>query len=142
MLAIWRVHGVDRALRAAWEAGVVLAGLSAGALCWFETGPTNSFGPELNALGSGLGLLPGSHCPHYDGEERRRPTYRRLVAEGMAPGYAADDGAALHFVGTELHEVVTSRPEAAAYRVERRAGVVVEERLPARYLGAADVPAG
>lgn len=137
MLAVWRVHGVDRALRAAWEAGVVLAGLSAGSLCWFETGTTDSFGTALEPLSGGLGLLPGSHCPHYDGEPNRRPVYQRLIAEGLPAGYAADDGAALHFVGTELREVVSSRPEAFAWRVELREGEVVETRLPTRYLGSA-----
>jgi dipeptidase E len=136
MLAIWRLHGVDRILRNAWDTGVVLAGLSAGSICWFKAGTTDSFGPELTVLTDGLGFLPGSHCPHYDGEALRRPTYQRLVAEGRLPaGYAADDGAALVFDGTELQEVVTSRPEASAYRVEAVEGVVRETRLPARYLG-------
>jgi dipeptidase E len=136
MLAIWRTHGVDRILRDAWENGVVLAGLSAGSICWFEAGTTDSFGPDLAVLSDGLGLLPGSHCPHYDGEPQRRPSYHRLVAEGRLPaGYAADDGAALVFDGTELREVVASRPDATAYRVEALDGVARETRLPARYLG-------
>jgi dipeptidase E len=136
MLAIWRTHGVDRILRDAWENGVVLAGLSAGSICWFEAGTTDSFGPDLAVLTDGLGLLPGSHCPHYDGEPQRRPSYHRLVAEGRLPaGYAADDGAALVFDGTELREVVASRPDATAYRVEALDGVARETRLPARYLG-------
>jgi dipeptidase E len=136
MLAIWRTHGVDRVLREAWEAGVVLAGLSAGSICWFECGTTDSFGLDLAALRDGLGLLTGSHCPHYDGEAQRRPTYHRLVAEGpLSDGYAADDGAALVFVDTELREVVSSRPDAAAYRVEALDGVARETRLETRYLG-------
>lgn len=136
MLAIWRVHGVDRALARAWDAGVVLAGLSAGSICWFESGTTDSFGP-LAAFRGGLGFLPGSHSPHYDGEPLRGPTFRRLIAEGALPdGYAADDGAALLFLGTELSEVVASRPGARAYRVERSpAGTAVETELPTRYLG-------
>lgn len=135
MLAIWRIHGVDRILARAWEAGVILAGLSAGSICWFEAGTTDSFGP-LAAFAGGLGLLPGSHSPHYDGEPARRPTYRRLIAEGVLPdGYAADDGAALVFHGTELDEVVASRPTARAYRVVRDpAGDAIETELPARYL--------
>ncbi len=137
MLAVWRVHGVDRVLRAAWEAGVVLAGLSAGSICWFESGTTDSFGPGLDVLTGGLGLLPGSHCPHYDGEPLRRPTYQRHVAEGLLPaGYAADDGAALVFDGASLLEVVSSRPDAAAYRVELLDGSARETRLATRYLGA------
>ena len=137
MLAVWRVHGVDRALRRAWEAGVVLAGVSAGSLCWFETGTTDSFGAGLAPLSTGLGLLPGSHAPHYDGEATRRPHFQRLIAEGVIPaGYAADEGAALVFRETELAEAVASRPGARAYRVERGpSGDVVETPLPVRYLG-------
>ncbi|HEY8819102.1 MAG TPA: peptidase E [Candidatus Limnocylindrales bacterium] len=137
MLAVWRVHGVDRALRAAWESGVVLAGLSAGSLCWFESGTTDSYGAGLAPLSSGLGFLPGSHAPHYDGESTRRPHYQKLIAEGVLPaGYAADDGVALVFRGTELDEVVASRPGARAYRVERGAdGKAIETELPTRYLG-------
>ena len=137
MMAVWRVHGVDQALRRAWESGVVMAGLSAGSLCWFETGTTDSFGAGLAVLSGGLGLLPGSHVPHYDGEPTRRRHYQRLVANAaVPPGYAADDGAALVFHGTDLAEVVTSRREAHGYRVERGpTGDAVETVLPARYLG-------
>jgi dipeptidase E len=134
-LALWRLHGVDQALAAAWRAGAVLCGVSAGMICWFEASCTDSFG-GVAALRDGLGLLPGSACPHYDGEAERRPTYQRLIREGLPAGYAADDGAALHFAGTKLVGVVSSRPNAAAYRVELRAGELVEERLAARYLGA------
>jgi peptidase E len=137
MLAVWRVHGVDHIMVRAWEAGIVLTGLSAGSICWFEGGTTDSFGTGLAALPGGLGLLPGSHSPHYDGEPERRPTYHRLIAEGALPdGYAADDGAALVFRGTELAEVVASRPAARAYRVTRGpTGDTVETALPTRYLG-------
>jgi peptidase E len=117
MLAVWRVHGFDRILREAWESGVVLFGWSAGMICWFEAGVTDSFGPQLAGMRDGLGLLPGSACPHYDGEERRRPVYRRLVEEGFPPGIALDDGAAARFAGTELVEVVASVPGARGYRV-------------------------
>lgn len=136
MLAIWRIHGLDSVLARAWAEGVVLAGLSAGSICWFESGTTDSYGP-LAAFSAGLGLLPGSHSPHYDGEPERRPTYQRLIAECALPGgYAADDGAALVFRGTELVEVVASRPAARGYRVTRSpAGDAVETELPARYLG-------
>jgi peptidase E len=119
MLAIWRLHGIESALREAWERGVVLAGSSAGALCWFEGGVTDSFGPELQPLHDGLGFLAGSFCPHYDSEPGRRPLYTRLVAAGdLAPGYAADDLVALRFDGTELAEIVTSRAGARAFRVD------------------------
>jgi dipeptidase E len=119
MLAVWRVHGVDRALRAAWEAGVVCAGLSAGANCWFEASTTDSYLLDrADPLPDGLGLLPGSFCPHYDGEPERRPRYRTLVASGALPaGIACDDFAAVHFRGTELVEAVASRAGARAYRV-------------------------
>ncbi len=137
MLAIWRAHGVDAVLAQAWASGIVLAGLSAGSMCWFESGTTDSYGNGLAAFVGGLGFLPGSHSPHYDGESERRPTYQRLVADGTLPdGYAADDGAALVFHGTDLAEVIVSRPLARAYRVERTpGGGVVETELPTRYLG-------
>jgi peptidase E len=125
-LALWRLHGIDRALHVAWERGAVLGGVSAGANCWFESSVTDSFGRQLGPLDDGLAILPGSFCPHYDGEELRRPVYRRLVDEGFPPGYAADDGAALHFVGTELREVVASRPDARAYRVEPESETALE----------------
>ncbi len=130
MLAIWRVHGIDRALREAWERGAVVGGMSAGANCWFEDSVTDSFGPDLRALGGGLGLLAGSFCPHYDGEPARRPTYTRLVQERvLAPGYAADDDAAFHFEGTELREVVTQRDGARGYRVTAEGEEPLEARL-------------
>ena len=135
MLAIWRLHGVDPALLAAWESGVVMAGMSAGGICWFEGSTTDSFGPTLQPLKDGLGILKGSFVPHYDGEAQRRPLYRQLVGDGSLPaGYAADDGAALVFHGTTLAECVSSRPAAAAYRVERSGRGVAEERLEPRVL--------
>jgi dipeptidase E len=138
MLAVWRAHGLDVILRRAWEQGVVMCGLSAGMNCWFSESVTDSFNrAQLAPLHDGLALLGGSACPHYDGEEQRRPTFRRLVAEGeLGDGWAADDGAALVFAGEELIEVVSSRPQAHAYRVERSAdGGVSERALAVRYLG-------
>ncbi len=135
MLGVWRAHGLDAVLREAWEAGIVLTGWSAGAICWFEDGVTDSFGPDLAQLGDGLGFLSGSFCPHFDAESMRRPTYHRLIAEGLAPGLAADDRAAVHFVGTELHQAVCARPDAQAYRVERSGDEIVETPLPTRFLG-------
>jgi dipeptidase E len=119
LLAVWRAHGLDSVLREAWEAGVVLCGVSAGMNCWFEASTTDSFDlSELAPLRDGLGLLPGSACPHYDGEEQRRPLYLRAVADGtLPPGYAADDAAALVFDGTSLAEVITTAEGARAYRV-------------------------
>jgi peptidase E len=131
MLAIWREHGVDEIMREAWQAGVVLSGVSAGMICWFEGGVTDSFGPQLEAMEC-LGLIPGSACPHYDGEEKRRPRYHELVAGGFPGGWAADDGVALHFEGWELREAVTALPRKAAYRVALGTDGVVEERVEAR----------
>jgi peptidase E len=128
MLAIWRVHGFDEILREAYDGGIVLAGSSAGMICWFEAGVTDSFGPQLAGLRDGLGFLRGSACPHYDDEDLRRPMYRRLVDEGFPAGYAADSGVGLHFVDGELAEVVSAREEATAYRVRRGR----EEALAAR----------
>jgi peptidase E len=120
LLAVWRTHGLDVVLREAWEEGVVLCGSSAGMNCWFEASTTDSFDlAQLGALRDGLGFLPGSACPHYDGEEQRRPLYRRLIAEeGFPPGYAADDAAALVFEGVELREVVCTVEGSSAYRVD------------------------
>ena len=98
MVAVWRVHGLDQVMRAAWQAGIVLGGVSAGALCWFESGTTDSFGIRLRPFTDGLGFLPGSYCPHYSGEPARRPLYQSLVADGtLPPGIACDDGTAAHF---------------------------------------------
>jgi dipeptidase E len=127
-LAIWRTHGFDEILREAWEAGVLLTGWSAGMICWFEHGVTDSFGPELAPMDC-LGFLPGSACPHYDGEVRRRPVYTRLVADGFSAGVAADDDVALHYAGTELRDVVTSREDAHAYRVTAAGEEQLETRL-------------
>lgn len=136
MLAIWRVHGVDWILREAWEAGVVLCGSSAGMNCWFEASVTDSFSmTELAALEDGLRFLSGSACPHYDGERERRPTYRRLVAEGFPPGHAADDGVGIVFEGTDRVDVVTHREGASGWWVSLGSdGSVSEERLGARAL--------
>jgi peptidase E len=117
MLAVWRLHGFDAILREAWEAGVLLTGWSAGMICWFEAGVTDSFGPQLEGMRDGLGFLPGSACPHYDGEERRRPVYTQLVRGGFPAGIALDDGVAAEYVGTELREVLTTRPDAGGYLV-------------------------
>jgi dipeptidase E len=130
MLAIWRLHGFDRILREAWEAGVLLAGWSAGMICWFDGCITDSFGPDLVAMEDGLGFLPGSACPHFDSETGRRAAYASAVADGFPAGYAADDDVGLLFEGTELVEAVSAREGAGAYRVSAD-GV---EDLPIRML--------
>jgi dipeptidase E len=124
-------------LREAWSKGAVLSGVSAGMICWFRGGVTDSYG-GLEGLNDGLGFIDATACPHYDNEPERRPTYHRVVADGLRSGYAADDGAALHFCGSQLIEVVSSRPEAGAYRVEFVEGRVIETPLPVRFLGAVD----
>ena len=118
MLAVWRAHGFDAILREAWESGVVLAGWSAGMICWFEAGVTDSFGPQLDGMRDGLGFLSGSACPHYDSEELRRPVYQRLLAEGFPAGIAVDDAAGAHYAGTELVEVISADASSRAYRVD------------------------
>jgi peptidase E len=129
LLGTWSAHGVDLMLRAAWEAGVVMTGLSAGSLCWFEDGVTAFHGQSRRIRG--MGFLPHSNAVHYDDKPERRAAYLEAIADGMIPGYGSGDGAALHFVGTDLAEVVTSRPHARAYHVTRDA----ETELAMRYLG-------
>jgi dipeptidase E len=134
LLALWRAHGLDVALRDAWSSGTVLSGVSAGMICWFGGGLTDSYG-GLERLNDGLALIEATACPHYGVDEERRRAFHRAIAEGMGAGFAADDGAALHFAGSSLVEVVSSRLDAAAYRVEQVDGRVVETRLPVRFLG-------
>ncbi len=136
MLAIWRVHGVDVALRAAWEAGALLCGVSAGANCWFEASTTDSYGlGRADALSDGLGFLQGSFCPHLDAEPARRPEYLRQVASGALPGgVACDDLAAVHFSGTTLVEAVAGDATSMAYRVSAADGVAAQEPLQMRRL--------
>ena len=130
LAVLWRLHGLDAVMREAHEAGVVLFGVSAGSLCWHTGGTTDSFGPELRAWTDGLGIVPGSNCPHYDSEARRRPLYQSLVADGtLQPGYAADDGVGLHYVRGQLHEAVSDREGASAYRVDATGETEVATRL-------------
>ncbi|MGK7377107.1 Type 1 glutamine amidotransferase-like domain-containing protein [Planococcus sp. 1R117A] len=134
LLVLWKEWGLDSILRKAWEQGIVLAGISAGSLCWFEDGVTDSYGDQLEPIRS-LGFLKGSNCPHYDGEAERRPTYQKLIASGtIQSGVAADDGAAIHYIGQEIHRIVSSRPTAKVYRVSFD-GQVLEEELPTEFLG-------
>jgi peptidase E len=133
MLAVWRVHGVDGLLREALEAGVVLTGSSAGGICWFESGVTDSFGPQLEQMDC-LGFLSGSFCPHWDDEEQRRPRYHELLRGGLPAGFAADAGVGLHFVNGELQGAVGCDEGSGAYRLEVMDGEVGETPVPTRAL--------
>jgi dipeptidase E len=136
LLAIWRAHGLDELLAEAWRRGIVLAGLSAGAMCWFEAGVTRSSGPPQTIRG--LGLLPGSLTVHADGEPERLPVYLEAVRRGEIPGgWAADDGVGLLFRGTAYERAVSSRPGAAACRVDAVEGELVRRRIEPELLGAA-----
>jgi peptidase E len=136
LLAMWRLHGIDEIMREAWQAGVVLTGVSAGSICWHLGGTTDSFGPDLRPITNGLGLLPYSNGVHYDSEDQRRPLFQALVADAVLPaGYATDDGVGLHYQGTQLVEALTELDGKAAYRVERDAdGRALEQRIEPRLL--------
>lgn len=137
LLAVWRVHGLDSVLRRAWQAGVVLGGISAGSICWYVGGPTDSFGPELRIVTDGLAFLPYGNGVHYDTEAARRPAVHAAVTEGRLPiTHCTDDGVGLLYRGTTLVEAVAERPNAGAYLVERDnvTGRVVESPLDTRRL--------
>jgi peptidase E len=140
MLGAWRAHGLDATLRKAWRSGIVLCGPSAGSLCWFDQALSAFHGGPRPIRG--LGLLPYSNCVHYDAEPARRAEYHRAVAEGMPPGYAADDGVGLHFRGRHLERAVSSRGDGSAYRVEvgGRGRGVTETRLDVLHLGTVERP--
>ncbi|MCI6584823.1 MAG: peptidase E [Mobiluncus sp.] len=135
LLAVWRVHRLDAIFRRVWEAGVVLAGVSAGSICWHRGGTTDSFGPTLRPVTDGLGLIPYDNGVHYDAEEQRRPLVHRLVTEGtLGRTYCTDNGVGLVYRGSELAECVAEVPERSAYVVENAGGEAVEEALPTRLL--------
>jgi dipeptidase E len=134
LLAVWRLHGLDGALRHAWEEGVILAGISAGANCWFESFLTDSFG-GADAYHGGLGFLEGSFCPHYDAEPERKPVFLDEIAAGAMPsGWGCDDDAAVHFVGTEPVRAVAGRKGAGVMRVMQTDDGVSEEPFPVELL--------
>ncbi|MDX1876066.1 peptidase E [Mycolicibacterium sp. 120266] len=135
LLAMWRLHGMDEALRVAWHAGVVLTGVSAGSICWHAGGTTDSFGPQLRPVTNGLGFLPYANGVHYDTEDQRRPLLHELVGAGVLPSaYATDDGAGLLYRGTDLAEAVAENDSAGAYFAERIDNGAVETRLDVRRL--------
>ena len=134
MLILWKEWGLDSVLKKAYEKGIILAGLSAGSICWFEEGLTDPLNAPLYKLDC-LGLLEGSNCPHYDGENKRRPSYHQLILEGkVKEGYGVDDGAALHFVNETLSKSVSSRPNAKSYLVKNAHDQIVEEEMKTIYL--------
>jgi len=135
LLTLWRDWTLDRIMREAWEQGIVMTGTSAGSICWFEDGLTDSIPGTLAPLQC-LGLLKGSNCPHYDSESQRRSSYQQFVGSGqISPGIACDDGVALHFVNDNLHRVVSSRLSARAYRLTVEGNVTSEHELLPDYLG-------
>ena len=135
LLALWRLHSVDDAMRVAWEKGTVLAGVSAGSICWHVGGPTDSFGPVLEPVTNGLGILPYGNGVHYDSEEQRRPLVHQLVADGTLPlTWATDDRVGILYEGDQPVRVVTDVDVdpvtgPAAYRVELVNGEVEEIRF-------------
>jgi peptidase E len=134
LLGVWRAHGIDVILREAWQRGVVLCGLSAGSLCWFSEAATGFHGEDRRV--EGLGLLPWSNAVHYDENDgARRTAYHRFVGEGMPAGYAAENGAALHFVDERLHAAISSKPSASAYRVEMLGDELLETAIEPTFLG-------
>lgn len=135
MVALWREWGLDAIFKKALESGVILAGLSAGAICWFDEGVTDSYHGELSSVRC-LGYLGGSACPHYDSDERRRPAYHRMVmSREMRPGYGMDDGAAMHFIDGSLARNVSSRPDSKVYWIDRHEHDTSETVLETQYLG-------
>jgi peptidase E len=136
LLAVWRAQGLDRVLPEVLAAGTIFCGVSAGALCWFERGITDSYGPDLKPLTNGLGLLPGAFCPHYDSDWRRPDEFDDFVRVYGGPALAAEDGVALHFRDGDLLRAVTSRPNARAYRLEPAGALGVRaETIEPTYLG-------
>lgn len=134
MLAIWDAAGVTPILKQAWEDGVVLCGVSAGAICWFEQGHTDSRG-DLSTLDC-LGWLEGSCSPHYDGEVHRRPSYENLLRTGgIKSGIALDDGVAAHFEGSARTRLVSSRPQAQAFAIRAENNALQQTQLDVGYLG-------
>jgi peptidase E len=127
--AIWQAHGIDKILRQAWDRGIVLGGASAGSLCWFEEGTTDSR-PKALSIVKCLGFLKGSHSPHYDAEKDRRPLYQQLIASGeMKPGYACDNDAGIYFEDNQVKRIVATRAEAKVYYVDVANGRAVEKVL-------------
>ena len=134
LIALWKEWELDCILRKAWQKGIILCGVSAGSICWFKEGVTDSIPGERTVLNC-LSFLAGSNCPHYNWEAYKNGYHRLLSEELISPGYAADDGVGLHFIGDRLEKVVSSRPEAKAYHLEKKGGEIVKNPLKTLYLG-------
>jgi dipeptidase E len=128
MLALWREWKIDLYLKKAWQAGIVLGGVSAGSICWFEEGVTDSIPGSLTPLPC-LGFLKGSNCPHYDSEKMRRPSFHKLIKLGMLPGIAADDNVVAHFIGTTCAHIMRANDTGSAYFVSQQKGKVIERQI-------------
>jgi dipeptidase E len=135
MMVLWKEWNIHKALKKAYKQGIILSGLSAGSICWFEHGASDSIPGRLTRV-NGLGFIEGSTCPHYDGESNRKPEYRRLLkGQKVKNGIALDDGAAVHFINEEFYKSVSSRPNAKAYKLYRKDSDIIEESLLTEYLG-------
>ena len=130
LITVWRDWGIDQALRTAWEQGVVMSGTSAGMNCWFDACITDAYPPEMLPM-TCIGLIAGSACAHYNQRPDRRPTFRRLLEEGVipSPGYAADDDVTLHFIGDTLHEAVAAKPGMGAWSLQGATETAIPVRL-------------
>lgn len=134
MLAIWKAQGIDQALKTAYKNGVVMGGGSAGSLCWFNAGTTDSRPKELSIV-NGLSFIHKSHCPHYDSEKSRRPLYHHNILNGhLTEGYACDDAAGIHFINEKIHTAVSLNDQASSYFVHQKNGTIIEEKIPALVL--------
>lgn len=135
MMVLWKEWEINKILKKAYKKGIILSGVSAGAICWFEHGASDSIPQRLTRV-NGLGFIEGSTCPHYDGEEIRKPEYRRLLkGQKVKSGIALDDGAGIHFINEEIHKVISSRPNAKAYKLYRENKEIIEKELLTEYLG-------
>jgi len=135
LILLWKEWKLDNAIRKAYENGTMLCGISAGSICWFEQGLTDSIPNELNKLDC-LGFLSGSNCPHFDGESERQASYKnKILSQEMLPGFACDDGVGLHFINEKLVKIITSRKDTYAFKFEVLDGQLIEEKLTPLFLG-------
>ena len=135
MLAIWKAQGIDTELKKAYDKGVAMAGGSAGSLCWFNAGTTDSRPKELSIV-NGMSFIDKSHCPHYNSETSRRPLYHNNILSGkLSDGYACDDRSAIHFINEEVYTSVSLDERNHSYYVYSQNGIIREERLESYVIG-------